>query len=86
MLDILIKNGVVVDGTGGAAVGADGGIADGRVAVVAKDVEDEAMRTIDAQGMHVAPGFVDPHTHSDLTLLANPRAESKIGQVFSKNR
>lgn len=80
MLDVLIKNALVVDGTGIPPFQADVGIAAGRIAVVAKGVEQEAIRTIDAQGMHVAPGFVDPHTHSDLTLLAYPHAESKIRQ------
>jgi N-acyl-D-amino-acid deacylase len=80
MLDILIKNGVVVDGTGKPAFKADVGIAAGRIAVVAETVEQEAKRTIRAQGLTLAPGFIDPHTHSDLTLLVNPRAESKIRQ------
>jgi N-acyl-D-amino-acid deacylase len=80
MLDILIKDGVVVDGTGKSAFKADVGIAVGRIAVVAEEIEQEAHRTIPAQGLHVAPGFIDAHTHSDLTLLANPRAESKIRQ------
>jgi len=80
MLDILIKNGLVVDGTGKPAFKADVGIADGRIAVVAEGVELEAVRTIQAQSLHLAPGFIDPHTHSGLTLLADPRAESKIRQ------
>jgi len=80
MLDILIKNSVVVDGTGKPAFKADVGIAAGRIAVVAEGIEQEAKRIIEAQGLHVAPGFIDAHTHSDLTLLVNPRAESKIRQ------
>lgn len=80
MLDILIKNGTVVDGTGKPAFKADVGVSDGRIAVVAKDIEQETAWTVDAQSLHVAPGFVDPHTHSDLTLLVDPRAESKIRQ------
>ena len=80
MLDILIKNGVVVDGTGTSAIEADVGIAAGRIAVVSEDIEQEARRKIEAQGLYVAPGFIDAHTHSDLTLLVNPRAESKIHQ------
>jgi len=80
MLDILIKNGVVVDGTGQPAFKADVGIVAGRIAVVAEDIGQEAKRTIQAQGLHLAPGFIDAHTHSDLTLLVNPRAESKIRQ------
>jgi N-acyl-D-amino-acid deacylase len=80
MLDILIKNGLVMDGTGKPAFKADVGIAEGRITVVAEGVEQGAKRTIQALGLHLAPGFIDPHTHSDLTLLANPRAESKIRQ------
>jgi N-acyl-D-amino-acid deacylase len=80
MLDILIKNGTAVDGTGEPVFRADVGVAEGRIAVLAESVEQEAIRTIDAQGLHIAPGFIDPHTHSDLPLLVDPRAESKIRQ------
>lgn len=80
MLDILIQNGVVIEGTGKSAFSADVGITAGRIALVAQGIEQEARRTIDAQGLHLAPGFIDPHTHSDLTLLVNRRAESKIRQ------
>ncbi|MGB3906142.1 MAG: amidohydrolase family protein, partial [Anaerolineae bacterium] len=80
MLDVLIKDAVVVDGTGKPVFDADVGIAAGRIAVVAKDVEQEAKRTIQAEGLYLAPGFIDPHSHSDSTLLVNPRAESKIRQ------
>ncbi len=80
MLDILIKNGTVVDGTGQPVFKADVGVAEGRIVTVAANVEQEAVRIIDAQGLHVAPGFIDPHTHSDLPLLVDPRAESKIRQ------
>ncbi len=74
MLDILIVNGLVVDGTGKPAFKADVGIAEGRIEVVADSVEQEAAHTIQAQGLRVAPGFIDPHTHSELALLADPRA------------
>jgi N-acyl-D-amino-acid deacylase len=80
MLDILIQNGLVIDGTGIAPFEADLGIAAGRIALVAKDIQHDARRTIEAQGLHVAPGFIDPHTHSELALLVNRRAESKIRQ------
>lgn len=80
MLDIVIENGTVVDGTGRPAFKADVGVVDGRVAIISDKIQPEAARTIDAQGLHVAPGFIDPHTHSDLPLLVNPQAESKIRQ------
>jgi len=80
MLDILIENGVVVDGIGRPTFKADVGVAEGRIAVVSEDVEQETAQTIEAQGLHVAPGFIDPHTHSDRTLPVDPRAESKTRQ------
>jgi len=80
MLDLLIRNAAVVDGTGKSAFRADVGIAAGRIALVADRIEQEAARTLDALGLHLAPGFIDAHTHSDLPLLVDPRAQSKIRQ------
>ena len=80
MLDILIKNGTVVDGTGKRAFKADVGIAQNCIALVAETIDQEAARIIDAKGLHLAPGFIDVHSHSDLTLLVNPHAESKVRQ------
>jgi len=80
MLDMLIRNSFVVDGTGKPAFAADVGIANGRISQVAAGLEQEARRTIDVSGLHLAPGFIDPHTHSDLTLLVDPLAQSKIRQ------
>jgi len=80
MLDLVIKNGFVVDGTGKPAFKADVGVAEGRIVAVARCIEQEARRTIEAEGLHLAPGFIDAHTHSDLNLLVNPLAESKVRQ------
>src|SRR6478735_11593332 len=65
--DLVIKNGTVVDGTGAGRYQADVAIQDGRVAEIGK-VSDGAKRTIDAHGLVVAPGFVDPHTHYDAQI------------------
>ncbi|MBS1252924.1 MAG: D-aminoacylase [Anaerolineales bacterium] len=80
MLDIVIENGTVVDGTGRPAFKAEVGVVDGRVAIISEKIQQEAACVIDAHGLHMAPGFIDPHTHSDLPLLVNPQAESKIRQ------
>ncbi len=65
--DLVIKNGTVVDGTGAKRYQADVAIAAGKVAEIGK-VKDGARRTIDAGGLVVAPGFVDPHTHYDAQI------------------
>jgi N-acyl-D-aspartate/D-glutamate deacylase len=66
VLDLLIKNGTVIDGTGAAARRADVGITGGRIADIGK--LSGAKRTIDASDLVVAPGFIDPHTHYDAQI------------------
>ena len=80
MLDILIKKAEIINGTGEASYMADVGISGGRIVRIAKDIESEAEKTIQGSGMCLAPGFIDPHMHSDLTLFGNQRAESSIRQ------
>jgi N-acyl-D-aspartate/D-glutamate deacylase len=74
MLDLVVKGGLVVDGTGAAPVPADVGIRDGRIAFVDADGVEatQARRVIDADGLVVAPGFVDVHTHYDAQLFWDP--------------
>lgn len=78
--DLLIKNGLVFDGLAHDPVQVDIGIRSERIVAMGSLHEHAARRLIDAAGLTVAPGFIDVHTHSDVTLLANPKAESKIRQ------
>ncbi|HBZ72671.1 MAG TPA: amidohydrolase, partial [Deltaproteobacteria bacterium] len=65
--DLLIKNGTLVDGTGSPRRGADVAIKNSTIVEIGK-VNDGAAKTIDADGLIVAPGFVDPHTHYDAQI------------------
>jgi N-acyl-D-amino-acid deacylase len=78
--DILIRGGLLFDGTGAAPRPADVAIRGDRIAAVAIEVTGEATNVIDARGLAVAPGFIDIKTHSDFTLPINPKAESKVRQ------
>src|SRR3974390_1739147 len=77
--DILIRDGLLVDGSGRPGAAADLAIANGRIAAIGQNLG-EARRVIDAAGLAVAPGFIDIKTHSDFTLPINPKAESKVRQ------
>ena len=78
--DIIIKNGYVIDGTGNPWFKADVGILNGKITKIGKDIGGEAEKIIDASKLFVSPGFIDIHTHSDLSLLINPKADSKVRQ------
>ncbi|MGB9867409.1 MAG: N-acyl-D-amino-acid deacylase family protein [Bacillota bacterium] len=83
MLDLLIHDATVVDGTGKPAFRANVGIAQGRIALIAHVPSSQsvvARRVIDGPGLYLAPGFIDIHNHSDLTLVLNPNAESMLAQ------
>ena len=67
-LDLLIKNGLVVDGTGAPGRHADVAIADGKIAEIGKLAGAAAREVIDAADCVVAPGFIDPHTHYDAQI------------------
>jgi N-acyl-D-aspartate/D-glutamate deacylase len=77
--DLVIRGGIVVDGTGAPRFEADVAVAGDRVVRVGR-VEGRGAREIDARGLAVAPGFIDLHSHSDFLLLEDGRAQSKIRQ------
>lgn len=80
MLDLLIKGGTVIDGSGAARRVADVGITGDHVVAVEPLQDPEAAQVIDAQGKIVAPGFIDMHSHSDFALPFLPTADSKVYQ------
>lgn len=88
MLDVIIKNGRIVDGSGLPGYFGDLGIKDGRI-VKTGDIGDAATTVIDATGKVVAPGFIDPHTHFDAQLLwdgcAKPAMEHGVTTIVPGN-
>jgi N-acyl-D-amino-acid deacylase len=83
MVDILIRNGVVVDGQKTPRFTADVAIQGDKIVAVGSLGELPATTVIDAQGKIVAPGFIDVHTHSDAALLATPHLTGKTTQGFT---
>lgn len=79
--DLLISGGLVYNGFGTPGQEADVAVRGDRIVRIAPGLDERrARRVIDAAGLAVAPGFIDPHSHTDVELLVNPRAESKIRQ------
>ena len=78
--DLIITGGQVVDGSGTKAFRADVAIRDGHILDIGDLQVDASVPRLDATGLLVAPGFIDIHSHSDFTLLVDPRAVSSIAQ------
>ena len=69
--DLVVKNGTIIDGSGGARYRADVGILDGKIASIGR-IDSKKAKTIDAEGHVVTPGFVDGHTHMDAQIFWDP--------------
>ncbi len=80
MYDTLLRNGHVLDGTGAPGRDVDLAFQDGRIVAIGELSAASAHETIDAARRFVAPGFIDIHTHSDLTLVIEGRASSAVAQ------
>ena len=79
MYDLLVRNGRVFDGTGNAAFDADVAAVGGQIVAIGR-LEGEASKTLNAAGLAVSPGFIDLHTHSDMSFLLDSTAQSKVRQ------
>jgi len=78
--DLVIENGLLIDGTGSPGRQSDIGIRDGRIATIGNLKGKARTRTINASSLVVAPGFIDMHNHSDETMIDDPRCESMVRQ------
>jgi len=70
--DLLIRNGIVVDGSGRSRYQANIGVVDGRIVEIGGKIDGSARKVIDASDLIVAPGFIDPHTHYDAQICWDP--------------
>ena len=78
--DILIRHGRVIDGTGGPSRTLDIGVRGDRIVAMGDLHGDRAGQVIDADGLAVAPGFIDAHCHDDRELLTQPLLPAKVNQ------
>lgn len=79
MYDIVIKNGLILDGSGKAGYLSDVAVKDGKIAAIGKDLA-QGETTIDARGLAVSPGWIDSHSHSDNAILTYPDQKEKVEQ------
>lgn len=80
MHDIILSNGLIVDGSASAGFAGDLAIKDGRISAIGDLKHESAKRRIDCHGLVVAPGFIDCHCHSEISLIVDPSAPSKVYQ------
>ena len=78
--DFIIKNGLIVDGTGEEPYKAEIAIKDEEIKVIKEKIQGDTVRIIDASGHVVTPGFIDVHNHGDLSILYYPKAEGFVMQ------
>ena len=80
MFDLIIKNALMVDGTGSSPTNKDIGITKDKISSIGNLSNAESKKIIDAKGQIVSPGFIDTHSHADFEILRNPQHEYGISQ------
>ncbi len=78
--DFIIRNALVIDGTGRKPSGHDVAVKNGKITAVGEKLPSTGIRTIDADGLILSPGFIDTHGHSDVSVIAAPESTGKISQ------
>ena len=84
--DVLIRNGHIVDGSGNPWYAGDVAIRGNRIVAIGNLKDAHAKRVIDAKGMVVAPGFIDMLGQSEMSLLIDNRALSKLSQGITSRK
>jgi N-acyl-D-amino-acid deacylase len=80
MYDLLVRNGRVLDGTGSPWFRADVAVVANKIGAIGILEDKQAAQEIDATGLFVAPGFVEEHSPSDVSILAGPQVQSAVRQ------
>ncbi|MDH5646823.1 MAG: D-aminoacylase, partial [Candidatus Heimdallarchaeota archaeon] len=78
--DCIIRNGIVVDGSGNLPFPADIGIIGSKIAKIGNIPDVDSKITINASGLYVSPGFIDMHSHADFSIITNPYASNLVRQ------
>ena len=78
MADVLLRNGLIYDGSGNPPFEGDIAVSEGRIAVVAARIDASASQEFDLQGLAVAPGFIDSHAHDDYACIAHARQQGGL--------
>src|SRR2546428_12578964 len=80
MVDLVIRGASLYDGTGAPARICDVGIAAGRIVAVGDLADERPARAVDADGLALAPGFIDVHSHDDFAVFLVPEMDFKVAQ------
>ena len=78
--DLVVRSGTILDGTGGPVWQGDLGVVGDTITAIGSIAPERGRAVLDASGLHVSPGFIDIHSHSDSSIFAYPTADSRSRQ------